>query len=60
LGDWLFDLDVASEVERIVPAVLAVAKNPQKAKGKAKKARRVVEKRQLETMKVLNSTLQNL
>jgi polysaccharide pyruvyl transferase WcaK-like protein len=60
LGDWLFDLDVASEVERIVPAVLAVAKNPQKAKGKAKKAGRVVEKRQLETMKVLKNVLHNL
>jgi polysaccharide pyruvyl transferase WcaK-like protein len=58
LGDWLFDLDLESEIEKIVPAVLALAQHPHKAKEKAQKARRVVEKRQLETMNVLKRAIQ--
>ena len=57
LGDWLFDLDVEKEIEGIVPAVLGMAQNPQKAKEKVKKAKQIVEKRQMETMKVLKMEL---
>jgi polysaccharide pyruvyl transferase WcaK-like protein len=53
LGDWLFDLDDESQVERIVPTVLAMAKDPDAAKAKAAEARQFVERRQRETMSVL-------
>ena len=46
LVDWLFDLDVEKEMEGIVPAVLAMAKDPQAAKRKALQARKVVVKKQ--------------
>ena len=58
LGDWLFDLDKEDEIAGIVPAVLAIAQNPQKAKKKALNAKKLVEKRQIFTMyrlwKILN------
>ncbi len=57
LDDWLFDLDDEAQVARIVPTVLDMAKNPQAAREKAAKARKVVEKRQQETMMVLSETL---
>lgn len=57
LGDWLFDLDKEEELKRVVPAVLAMAKDPATAKAKAAKAREFVEKRQRETMGVLKATL---
>ncbi len=57
LGDWLFDLDVEKEIEGIVPAVLAIAKDPQAAKRKALQARKVVVKKQKETMAVLKREL---
>lgn len=53
LGDWLFDLDQEEEHKGIVPAVLAMAKDPAAAKAKAAQARRFVEQRQRETMAVL-------
>lgn len=57
LGEWLFDLDVDADHERIVPAVLALAKDPVAAKAKAAKAREFVEQRQRETMGVLDKAL---
>ena len=53
LDDWLFDLDDEAQVAKVVPAVLAMAKNPQAAKDKAVGARKLVEKRQKETMTIL-------
>lgn len=53
LGDWLFDMDIPAEVKKIVPAVLALAKDPEAAKAKAEKARQFVHKCQSETMQVL-------
>ncbi|HEV7279301.1 MAG TPA: polysaccharide pyruvyl transferase family protein [Pirellulaceae bacterium] len=53
LGEWLFDLDDESQVERIVPTVVAMAKDPAAARAKAAKARAFVERRQRETMNVL-------
>lgn len=57
LGDWLFDLDQAADHKKIVPAVLAMAKDPGAAKAKAAEARRTIERHQRETMAVLNTTL---
>lgn len=57
LSDWLFNMDVESEVQGIVPAVLKMAKNPEWAKQKAAKARAFVEQRQAETMAVLKRSV---
>ncbi len=53
LGDWLFDMDREDDVQRIVPAVLALARDPAAAKAKAAAARQFVQQRQRETMAVL-------
>ena len=53
LGDWLFDLDNEDDIKRVVPTVLAFAKDPAGAKAKAAKARAFVQQRQRETMEVL-------
>jgi polysaccharide pyruvyl transferase WcaK-like protein len=53
LGDWLFDMDNQDDVRRIVPAVLAMAKDPAAAKARAADARRFVEQRQRETMAIV-------
>ena len=53
LNDWLFDLDNESELAGIVPAVLAIAKDPAAAKAKAAKGREVVLRRQRETMEIV-------
>lgn len=50
LNDWLFDLDKESDIARIVPTVVELAKNPEAAKAKAAKAKAFVEQRQRETM----------
>jgi hypothetical protein len=50
LGEWLFDMDNEEEIPRVVPAVLAMAKDPGAAKGKALKARDFVQQRQRESM----------
>jgi hypothetical protein len=57
LGEWLFNLDEASEIPGIVPAVLALAKDPAVAKSKAMKARAFVQQRQRETMQMLSKCL---
>lgn len=57
LGEWLFDLDKEDEHKGIVPAVLAMAKNPVAAKAKMAKARAFVEQRQRETMAVVKKHL---
>lgn len=57
LGDWLFNLDNEEEIPGIVPAVLDMAQNPGKARAKAARARKFVEKRQRETMEQLREEL---
>lgn len=57
LDDWLFDLDHEEQVQRIVPTVLAMAKDPMAAKTKAAQAKVFVEQRQRETMQQLTSQL---
>lgn len=58
LGDWLFDLDVEQDHEQIVPAVLAMATEPDAAKQRVAQAQRFVQQRQRETMAVLRQNLQ--
>ena len=57
LGDWLFDMDKDEEVPRVVPAVVAMAKDPAAAKAKAAKARDFVVQRQRESMAVVGRAL---
>ncbi len=57
LGEWLFDLDKAEDHKGIVPAVLAMAKDPAAAKAKMAKARAFVEQRQRETMAAVKKHL---
>jgi hypothetical protein len=50
LGEWLFDFDKPEEIAGLVPAVLAMARNPAAARAKVEKARAFVVQRQEETM----------
>ena len=59
LGDWLFDFDVEDEIQRLVPAVLAMVNDPAAAKAKVAKARVFVEQRQRETMGELQKHLRS-
>ncbi len=58
LGDWLFDFDDEEDCRRLPEAVLSFAKNPAAARTKAAQARQFVERRQRETMHVLQETLE--
>ncbi|MGW8315328.1 MAG: hypothetical protein ACWGNV_06990, partial [Bacteroidales bacterium] len=57
LESWLFDHDSPGDREKIVPAVLDIAKNPNVARQKALTAKSFVENRQKETMDVLKEVL---
>ncbi len=57
LGEWLFDMDKEEEIPGIVPAVVAMAKDPVAAKAKAAKAREFVQQRQRETMAIVGKSL---
>jgi hypothetical protein len=57
LGDWLFDFDNEDEIKGVVPAVLAMAKDPAGAKAKAARAREFVRQRQRGTMDILRKSL---
>lgn len=57
LDDWLFDLDDESQVAKVVPAILEMAKDPIGAKAKAENARKIVLQRQRETMGQLRQEL---
>lgn len=58
IGEWLFDMDIPSDVERIVSTVLSIAKDPKTAKEKALGARAFVQKRQKETMAILRKCME--
>ncbi|MEO7598225.1 MAG: polysaccharide pyruvyl transferase family protein, partial [Opitutus sp.] len=45
LGDWLFDLDLPEETSRVAPAVLAMAKDPEGSRTRARQARAIVRAR---------------
>ncbi|MES2463036.1 MAG: polysaccharide pyruvyl transferase family protein [Armatimonadota bacterium] len=53
LGDWLFDFDRDDEIARVPETVLALARDPAKAKARAAVAREFVRKRRAETMAVV-------
>jgi polysaccharide pyruvyl transferase WcaK-like protein len=57
LGDWLFDHDAPGDQARILPTVLEIARHPEAARQTAVTARAFVEKRQKETMQVLQREL---
>ncbi|WP_373511861.1 polysaccharide pyruvyl transferase family protein [Persicitalea sp.] len=57
LDDWLFDFDDEADIARYVSAVLAMAHNPAAARKKAAKGKKFVEKRQKETMGILEKKL---
>lgn len=57
LGDWLFDFDKEEERAKLVPAVLAMAKDPAAAKAKAAKARAFVMSKFAASMAVLKQHL---
>ncbi|QDT66491.1 polysaccharide pyruvyl transferase family protein [Calycomorphotria hydatis] len=57
LKDWLFNLDVESEVEQVAPTVLSMAQNGEASRKKAAAARDFVEERQKQAMENLASIL---
>lgn len=57
LGDWLFDFDKEEERAKLVPAVLAMAKDPAAAKAKAAKARAFVMSKFAASMAVVKQHL---
>ena len=57
LGDWLFDFDREEERARLVPAVLAMAKDPAAGKAKAAKAREFVMNKFAASMAVVKKHL---
>ncbi|MEN3942868.1 polysaccharide pyruvyl transferase family protein [Prosthecobacter sp. SYSU 5D2] len=56
LGEWLFNMDEESEIPGIVPAVVAMAKDPAAAKAKALKGQAVVHERQRLTMEIVGKS----
>lgn len=56
LGEWLFNMDEESEIPGIVPAVVAMAKDPAAAKAKALKGQTVVHERQRATMEIVGKS----
>ncbi len=58
LKDWFFDSDTPANMNRLVPTVLEMAKNPEAALQKTQKVKELVEKRQAETMKILGVCLE--
>jgi polysaccharide pyruvyl transferase WcaK-like protein len=57
LQDWLFDLDQESELSQVVPAVLAMAKDPAAAKVKALAAQQRVYELQKHMCQTLQQSL---
>lgn len=53
LGEWLFDMDRPDDVERIVPTVLSLARDPEAAREKAARAKAFVDAKQREMVATL-------
>jgi polysaccharide pyruvyl transferase WcaK-like protein len=53
LSEWLFNFDQEEDIKRFVPTVLAMATNFSVAQAKALKAKKMVNNRQAETMKIV-------
>lgn len=57
LGEWLFDLDDEPQLAGIVPAVLALAKDPSAARVKVGQAQKVLQLRQAAAVGALRAAL---
>ena len=57
LGDWFFDSDHEAQMDRLIPTVLSLVNDRKESKKKTLKAKEFVEKRQQETMKILEKSL---
>jgi hypothetical protein len=57
LGDWFFDSDHQAQMDRLIPTVLSLVNDRKESKKKTSKAKEFVEKRQQQTMKILESSL---
>ena len=57
LEDWLFDMDRPEDLERVVPAVLELARNPAASRLKASKARDFVLQRQAHMLETVKDSL---
>lgn len=58
LSEWYFDVDTRFDMEQLTPTVLDLARHPANAKKKALEARRIVARRQAQTMEVLAQVLE--
>lgn len=59
LGEWLFDLDDEPQLARIVPAVVAMARDPAAAQAKVARARRIVGERHAAALTQVDRSLQS-
>jgi polysaccharide pyruvyl transferase WcaK-like protein len=57
LGDWLFDFDVETDLEKLAPAVLGIVQDPAATAEKVRRAQAIVQTRQRETMAALKNEL---
>lgn len=57
LGEWLFDMDKEEDRGRVSAAVLAMARDPEAARRRAREAQQYVRRRQAETMEILHEQL---
>ena len=57
LGDWLLDFDQEADLRRLVPAVLALARDPAAARDRVARAQELVRQRQVATMAVVRRSL---
>jgi len=53
LGDWLFDLDLSADREKILPTALSIVQDPAAAQAKVSQAQSFVRARQLRMIEVL-------
>lgn len=57
LEDWFFDSDNEEQMDRLIPTVLSLINDRNGAKKKTMKAKSFVEKKQKESMKILEASL---
>ena len=60
LGEWLFDFDQEKDVNRFVPAVVAMATDPKAARKKAEEAKRFVQKKHKESMQAVERSSRHI
>ena len=57
LEDWFFDSDNEEQMDRLIPTVISLVNDRKGAKKKTLKAKTFVEKKQKESMKILENSL---